>query len=346
MNEGRPPIVANLLTGFLGAGKTTLLNRLLRDPALADTAVLINEFGEVGLDHLLAETISDDVVLLKSGCVCCSLRGDLKDAVLLLFDRVRSGDIPPFSKIVVETTGLADPVPLVATLDADTVLRHHFRMGRIITVVDVPNGAANIAAYDEAARQVAVADRIVLSKTEFGPPEAVDALQRLIGSINPAAPVVVLDEGDDVASLLAIDAQDDPADRSHQTWSRVKHSHRGHAHGDHRHAHMNSVLLEADEPLEWPRFAMWLSMLMHRHGQRILRLKGLVHIEGSATPLVVQGVQHIIHRPVHLAEWPTPRPMTQLVLIGENLDAARLRRSFASACLPGRLPANPVSMAH
>ena len=149
MSERREPVVANLLTGFLGAGKTSLLNRLLSKPSLSDTAVLINEFGMVALDHLLVQSVNDNIVLLKSGCICCSIRTDLKDAILSLFDRLRRGKVRPFGRIVIETTGLADPVPILATLSVDPMLKYHFRIGNIIAVVDVPNGAHNIETYPE-----------------------------------------------------------------------------------------------------------------------------------------------------------------------------------------------------
>ncbi|MDF2799545.1 MAG: cobalamin synthesis protein, partial [Devosia sp.] len=167
MSGVREPVVAHLITGFLGAGKTSLLNRLLAQPALADTAVIINEFGDVGIDHLLVQSVDDDVVLLKSGCICCTIRVDLKNTILSLFERVRRGEISPFSRLVIETTGLADPAPIIATLSADLMLKYHLRLGNVITVVDVPNGVANLASFAESRRQVAVADHIIISKGDL-----------------------------------------------------------------------------------------------------------------------------------------------------------------------------------
>ena len=179
-------VTAHLLTGFLGSGKTSMLKRLLALPDLAGTAVLINEFGEVGLDHLLVEEVDEQVVLLKSGCVCCSIRGDLRDGLERLHGRMESGEVPPFERVVIETTGLADPVPIVAGFTADPALRWHFRLGNVVTVVDAVNGAANLERFPEAMKQVALADRLVVSKTDLADPGAL--LQRL-RSLNPGASV-------------------------------------------------------------------------------------------------------------------------------------------------------------
>jgi G3E family GTPase len=181
------PIVVNVLTGFLGAGKTTLLNRLLREPDLSDVAVIINEFGSMGIDHLLVETIDDETVLLQSGCICCTIRGDLKQAILSLFEKRQAGRIAPFKRLVIETTGLADPAPIVATLTADLMLKYHFSMGNIIAVVDAPNGRHNLETYGESARQVAVADRIVVTKGDIAEWGLTEDLLALLAEMNPTA---------------------------------------------------------------------------------------------------------------------------------------------------------------
>src|SRR5262249_9031533 len=180
-------IPVNLITGFLGSGKTTLLQRLLQSPELGTTAVLINEFGEIGLDHYLLERVDEATVLLKSGCVCCSIRGDLRDAIGDLYDRRGGGLVPPFERLVVETPGLADPVPIVTTLTADPVLCHHFRLGTIVTVVDAVNGLSNLARFEESRRQAAVADRLVISKSDIADAEAIDRLRARLGRLNPTA---------------------------------------------------------------------------------------------------------------------------------------------------------------
>ncbi len=333
MSERREPVVANLLTGFLGAGKTSLLNRLLSKPSLSDTAVLINEFGMVALDHLLVQSVNDNIVLLKSGCICCSIRTDLKDAILSLFDRLRRGKVRPFGRIVIETTGLADPVPILATLSVDPMLKYHFRIGNIIAVVDVPNGAHNIETYPESARQVAVADRIIISKSDLANHEAIDRLRDVLARINPAAEAVLLDETTDPAEALLLDTIHDLGARPAEvaSWMAAETSHRydhDHAHGVNLHGSIGAFVIEADRAVAWPRFALWLSMLIHRHGRQILRLKGLIDIEGAETPVVVHGVQHIIHRPVHLAAWPDGIRRTRIVVIGESLDCDLMQRSF------------------
>ena len=333
MSERREPVVANLLTGFLGAGKTSLLNRLLSKPSLSDTAVLINEFGMVALDHLLVQSVNDNIVLLKSGCICCSIRTDLKDAILSLFDRLRRGKVRPFGRIVIETTGLADPVPIVATLSVDPMLKYHFRIGNIIAVVDVPNGAHNIETYPESARQVAVADRIIISKSDLANHEAIDRLRDVLTRINPAAEAVLLDEATDPAEALLLDTIHDLGARPAEvaSWMAAETSHRydhDHAHGVNLHGSIGAFVIEADRAVAWPRFALWLSMLIHRHGRQILRLKGLIDIEGAETPVVVHGVQHIIHRPFHLAAWPDGIRRTRIVVIGESLDCDLMQRSF------------------
>ncbi|AWN48721.1 cobalamin biosynthesis protein CobW [Methylobacterium terrae] len=313
-----------LLTGFLGAGKTALLARLLRWPALRDTAVLINEFGEVGLDHLLVEPLEGEVALLRGGCVCCSIRGDLKAALIDLHDRRRRGLVPDFRRVVIETTGLADPGPSVATLVADPVLRHAFAMGGIVTVVDAVNGARTLDTHEEAVRQAAAADRLVLSKTDLAAPEAVASLRARLSALNPVAPVtdLTLDDAPEAALLT-----DDPTgEATARRWLCVEIPAEisAAAHGP-----VGAVLIESG-PVDWTRFGLWLGMLLNRHGARILRLKGLVAIEGAATPVVIQGVQHLVHPPRHLPEWPEGAVRTRLVLIGHDLDGALLRRSYGA----------------
>ncbi|MEX0852461.1 MAG: GTP-binding protein [Bauldia sp.] len=328
------PVTGNVLTGFLGAGKTSLLKRLLRQPDLADTAVLINEFGEVGLDHLLVEEVDEDVVLLTSGCVCCTIRGDLKEALVRLYGRRQRGEVPPFTRIVIETTGLADPAPIVATLAADPMLRHHFRVGNIVTVVDAENGLASLDAYAESLRQVAVADRLVVTKIDLVAPQKVAKLVRRLTALNPTAEVVTTGEDDEAAArLLTHDVHDD-ATRSQEIarWLAAEiakvHDHRHHHVDRNRHGAIRAMLLTAAEPVDWAAFGLWLSMLLHRHGAEILRVKGLLSIVGRPAPVVVQGVQHMIHNPVHLDRWPDDDVRTRLVLIVDGLDPDLIERSF------------------
>jgi G3E family GTPase len=323
-------VTANLLTGFLGSGKTSLLKRLLRQPDLADTAVLINEFGEVGLDHLLIEEVREELVLLKSGCVCCTIRGDLKDALVRLYDRRQRGDVPPFARVVVETTGLADPTPIVSTLTADPMLRHHFRLGNIVTVVDAVAGVSNLAGHPEALQQVSAADRLVISKIDIAETGLVADLRLQLAALNPAAEILTYDEESDVeAALLTSDIQDERT-RLLEMRSWLMSSAKAHGRHEHhgKHGAVQAVTLTAEQPLDWASFGLWLSMLLNRHGSDILRLKGLVAIKNQDTPVVVQGVQHVVHKPLHLGSWPDEDRRTRLVAIVRGLDAALLQRSF------------------
>jgi G3E family GTPase len=332
------PIIANILTGFLGSGKTSLLRRLLRQPDLSDMAVMINEFGEVGLDHLLIEAVDDDVVLLDSGCVCCTIRGDLKDALLRLYARRQRGEIPPFRRVVIETTGLADPAPIVATFAADLMLKHHFRVGNVVTVIDAECGAANLDLYDECRRQVAVADRLVVSKIDIAGPSKAARLRARLSRINSSAEIIESSESDDASAALLTHDTHDEATRLDEVrrWIAASVSDElGHDHHDeHDHAHesrhgdIRALLLSADEPLDWAAFGLWLSMLLNRHGASVLRVKGLINVVGRDAPVVVQGVQHLIHKPVHLERWPEDVPRTRLVLIVRGLDEKLIQRSF------------------
>ena len=332
------PITANLLTGFLGSGKTSLLRRLLRQPDLSDTAVMINEIGEVGLDHLLIEAVDDDIVLLDSGCVCCTIRGDLKDALLRLYGRRQRGEVPPFRRVVIETTGLADPAPIVATFAADPMLKHHFRVGNVVTVVDAECGAANLHLYDECRKQVAVADRLVVSKIDIAGPGKSARLRARLAAINPTAEIIESSEADDAAAALLTHDVHDEAKRPDEVrrWIAAErldddlHQHdddQDHTH-EYRHNDIGALLLSADEPLDWAAFGLWLSMLLNRHGASVLRVKGLINVVGRDAPVVVQGVQHLIHKPVHLDRWPDDLPRTRLVLIVRGLDGKLIQRSF------------------
>jgi G3E family GTPase len=335
------PITANLLTGFLGSGKTSLLRRLLRQPDLSDTAVMINEFGEVGLDHLLIEAVDEEVVLLDSGCVCCTIRGDLKDALLRLYGRRQRGEVPPFRRVVIETTGLADPAPIVATFAADPMLKHHFRLGNVVTVIDAECGGANLDGYEECRKQVAIGDRLVLSKIDIAAPDKTARLRARLALINPTAEVIETSEADDAAAALLTNDVHDEATRPEEVrrWLAAAHGdhHQHHDDDDHDHADgsrhhsdISALLLSADEPLDWAAFGLWLSMLLNRHGASVLRVKGLINVVGRPAPVVVQGVQHLIHKPVHLERWPDDRPQTRLILIVRGLDAALVQRSFRS----------------
>jgi G3E family GTPase len=322
-------VTAHLLTGFLGSGKTSLLKRLLALPDLSRTAVLINELGQVGLDHLLLEEVDEQVVLLKSGCVCCSIRGDLRDGLERLHGRMESGEVPPFERVVIETTGLADPVPIVAGFTADPALRWHFRLGNVVTVIDAVNGAANLERFPEAMKQVALADRMVVSKTDLADP---GALLRRLCSLNAGASVHLSTDTAPAPATLLLDDMHDATARAAEMarWAGAEPAHHHHSSGP------LTFCLTADAPLDWAAFGLWLSLLLHAHGASILRVKGLLQVQGVERPVVVQGVQHLVHKPLHLDTWPDGRPQTRLVIIGIGLDRTSIERSFRAFCRLGR----------
>ncbi len=337
-SPGPTPVI--LLTGFLGSGKTTLLARLLKDPALADTAVLINEFGEVGLDHHLIERVDETTVLLQSGCLCCTVRGELSDAIKGLLSRRTRGEVPPFRRLVIESSGLADPLPVIATVTADPVLRHHVRMGAVVTTVDAVNGRDQLARQPESVTQAAVADRLVLTKTDLCDEAAADAVVAALRTLNPDAPLIV-------AASDRFDAEAILGERSTlgATPSGLRcvaappdtPSGGGHA------ANAASLALVIDEALDWTLFGLWLTMLLNRHGARVLRVKGLLNVEGSDTPVAIHGVGPLVHVPTHLPAWPDADRRSRLVFITRDLDPVLIERSMAGFGLLGRASLAPVS---
>ncbi len=412
-----------VLTGFLGAGKTTLLNHLLRQPTLAKTAVLVNEFGEVGLDHLLVRKLDDNTVLLNAGCLCCTVRGDLARALREMLPRCRLDQI---TRIVIETTGLADPAPILATLMSDPVAAGAYRLDGVVTVVDAVNGDHHLDTQEEAVRQVAVADRLVISKADLIDPSPLRARLR---RLNPGAPVVeavnglvdpafLLDAGlfdparksPDVARWLRAEAfaaaeahgQDGHGHHGHGSHGHGGHGHGdgGHVHGDHRHddadaeghrhdgaghaalghvahghdagpegggdhgahdtarhghaeagrhdepathhhdpnrhdARIQAFCVTLDKPLHWQGFGTWLEMLITTQGENLLRVKGILNLEGQARPVVIHGVRHLMHPPALLADWPEGDPRTsRVVFITRDIPRAVIEeglRAFEAA---------------
>lgn len=311
------PIPVTLLTGFLGAGKTTLLNRLLRDPAMAQTAVLINEFGEIGLDHLLVERLDDDAVLLAAGCLCCTIRGDLSRALRDLADRPQE-----IRRVVIETTGLADPAPILQTLMSDPWLLRQYRLDGVVTLVDAVAGMATLDAQHEALRQAAVADRIVLSKTDLAAPEDVAALRDRLAALNPIAPILT----GEAAPADLIDAGPFSADGKLpdiEGWIEAAgHHHHHHHHDVNRHdARIRATCLRFTEPLPWEGLASYLEMLAVTQGQHVLRMKAILNLRDQPGPVVMHGVQHSFHPPQLLASWPEGDDRSsRLVFILRDLD--------------------------
>jgi G3E family GTPase len=365
MTERPIPVPLTLLTGFLGAGKTTLLNRLLKDPALAHTIVIVNEFGEIGLDHLMVQGVEDGMILLASGCLCCTIRDDLIVTLEDLLRRRDNGRIAPFARVVIETTGLADPAPILNVLINHPYLAMRFRLDGVVTLVDAVNGTATLDAHPEALKQAVAADRIVLTKTDLlAAPGDVDALRDRLARLNPGVALLMPDAPADaligaglydlaerpgeLSRWLAAEAHDGHDNlHGHQGHD---HHHHDHHHHSHHHAHdvsrhgddIRAFTLAADAPIKRATFDLFWSLLRSTHGSRLLRLKGLVAIaEHPDQPLIVHAVQQILHPPVLLDRWPDADERSRLVLIVKDLDETIVRRlwdAFLGQTIPAALP--------
>jgi len=298
----------SIVTGFLGSGKTTLLSALLRHPAMGETAVIVNELGEVGIDHHLLRRVDERTVLLPSGCLCCSLRGDLADELRDLLSRRTRGEIPPFRRVVLETTGLADPAPIVNTLLAEPVVKHHYEPERVIATVDAVHGLRQ----PESVKQAAAADRLVVTKTDLADAGELEARLR---ALNPAAEILEVSFGEvDPELVFGGNAPD-----LREPVPEVRHAHDG--------VVAHSLLF--DEPLDWTAFGIWLTMLLQARGNEILRVKGLLDVGGEG-PLLLNAVQHVVHPPEHLEAWPDEDRRSRIVFIGRNLAEQPLRASLAA----------------
>jgi G3E family GTPase len=357
----RPPesVPVTIITGFLGAGKTTVLNRLLRDPALANAVVLINEFGEIGLDHLFVEKIDGDMIMMASGCLCCTIRGDLIDALENLLRRRDNGRIRAFDRLIIETTGLADPVPVLQTIMSHPYLLLRFRLDGVVTIVDAINGEATMDTYSEALKQIAVADRLVLSKVDLIQSEAqkigLARLRARLAATNPTARLLdnsailetkyLLDAGlynpvtksSDVSRWLNAERLIEKAESSEKA-SAISSGHE-HAHGSpHSKADLNrhgesirAFCLVSDTPLAPAACDFFLEILRGAHGPNLLRVKGVIALaDDRSRPLVIHGVQHIFHPPVRLDAWPDSDQRTRIVFIVKDLSAHFVEGLYAA----------------
>jgi G3E family GTPase len=309
MADSRRPVT--VLSGFLGSGKTTLLRRLLDGGAGAGVAVVLNEFGAVGLDHELVRPIAEHVSLVGGGCACCERRDDLVGVLRELLDLDQRGRMPPLRRVVIETSGLADPAPILFTVATDPVLRHHFAVEGLLTTVDALQAAAQLDRHPESRKQVAIADRLVLTKTDLVAPAELERLRARLSGLNPFADVVT----------GGLDAPLDPA------LLRIAAAGRGYGAPDDGHPPTGCVALSLPGPVDWVAFTVWLSMLLHAHGERVLRVKGLLDT-GEAGLVSIGAVQHVVHRPEHLAGTEGGRGDSRLVLITRCLDERAVERSL------------------
>jgi G3E family GTPase len=347
--DARIPV--SLLTGFLGSGKTTVLNHLVRDPTLSRTLVIINEFGDVGLDHeLVAQSQEDVVVEMSSGCLCCTVRHDLVETLRNATWRFARNGKLWFDRVVIETTGLADPAPVLHTLMTDPIIARKYRLDAVIATVDAVAGMATFDRQIEAVKQAAVADRLLLTKTDIAAPSAVDAVLSRLTSLNPGARVIRATNGEIDPQMLLHAGGYDPASKSIdvQHWMNAEaveagghdhvhghepgvdggggHHHDAHHHDVNRHGdNIRSLCLTRDDPLDGDAFVAWLETLISMRGEDLLRVKGLVNIKGQAGPLVIHGVQHVFPPPVLLEQWPGRDRRTRIVFIVRDMDDAHLK---------------------
>ncbi|TYL97151.1 GTP-binding protein [Bradyrhizobium rifense] len=325
----------SLITGFLGSGKTTLLNRLLRHDDMTDSAVIINEYGEVSFDHLLVERVDGEVAVLASGCICCTIRSDLEQTLRDLLVKRDRGEIPPFRRILVETTGLADPAPIVQLLLNNPLVSHFLRLDTIVTTVDAVNAPHQLDRQYEAVKQVALADRLLVTKRDLV--EDVGALEQRLRQLNPGANIEAVDHGEiDPANLFGAGLIDpekkriDVARWLNEHAFTGPHAHAGHSHHDHHAPHDHhdhdasiiSFMLAFDEPLDWMAVTHWLAHLRNARGADLLRVKGILNLQGEPAPIVIHGVHHVFHPPVALSGWPDNDRRSRIVFITRGISRA------------------------
>lgn len=346
-------IPLSLLTGFLGSGKTTLLNALIEQPAFHNTLVIINEYGEISLDHLLVTHSEEELVVeMSSGCICCSIRGDLQTTLNEVYDRYVTAQGRQFDRVIIETTGLASPIPILHTLMTDAFIANHYFLDSVITTIDAVNGLSTLDQYQEAVQQAAVADHILVTKSDLADKNKLSELTDRLHHLNPGATFDVTVNGNidghqllntglftatnkhpDVEAWLNAEAVE-AHHRQHEHHHHDHDHHHEHEHHDHEHGelhhddHIRTFCFTLDEPISAQVFEEWLSMFVSFQGERILRMKGIINLEGENRPVVIHGVQHLFHPAIFLPEWPSEDHRTRLVFITKDIEKETVARSF------------------
>jgi G3E family GTPase len=347
MGSSSERIPVSILTGFLGTGKSTLLNRILKDPGMREAAVIINEFGDVGIDHLLVESSGDAIIELSDGCLCCTVRGELVDTLATLMDGMQTGRLKPVKRIVVETTGLADPAPVMQAIMGNPVIATNFDLDGIVTVVDAVNGLSTLDNHEEARRQVAVADRLIVSKLRIDGAASMEALSARLRILNPRSPILDADADETGRAAVLVNGLYDPGSKTadvrrflHDEQSGHDHSHGHDHHHDHpgqdphdvnRHdASIGSFSIVEEQPIDPMALEMFIDLLRSAHGERLLRMKAIVALSDRPDqPVVLHGVQKIFHPPVRLPAWPDPDDRrTRMVVITKDLPESFVHDLF------------------
>ena len=333
----------HVITGFLGSGKTTLLNQLLHQPGMQNTVVIVNEFGEISIDHLLVKTTTEDMMILEGGCVCCSVRTDLLNTLEDLFHKRERKEISEFEQVLVETTGLADPAPILRTLISDQFIAAHYRLELVITTVDAFYGIQQLDEHDESVKQAALANHLVLTKIDLVDPVALETLKQRLRTFNPTALMHEINfkqHSLDIASLFNTGYYNSQTrqldvDRWLQAEVYIEHQqqtdknvpHHDHQDQPHRHdAYIKTFCIEHSEPLHWLTLERWIQQLTRLRGKDLLRVKGIAYTIESDLPVIIQGVQHIFQPPATLDTWPNHERRSQIVFITRNIEKTLIER--------------------
>lgn len=332
---GAERLPVSLITGFLGSGKTTLLNKLLQHPDMAHTAVAINEFGEVGLDQVFIEHDDGDVVVMANGCLCCTIRGDLEETVMGVFTKRERGEVPDFDRFLIETTGLADPAPILQVLLSNPMMSRAFSVDAVVTTVDGLFGLRQLDEHEESVKQAAIADRLLITKTDLAEADAIASLTARLRALNPGADIYDARHGEIAPAKLfgaglfgtadkAADARRWLSDQHHDD-----HADHGHGANVNRHdEHISTFCLTIDEPVDWRSFSRWLGRLKIKRADNLLRVKGLLHVAGERGPIAIHGVHHVFHPPVALERWPSEDHRSRIVFITRDLAAGDIEASW------------------